>query len=247
MKLRTCLLVLIIVTTLAGSAFTMDQTAFNAANQAYNEGRFEEAARNYEKLIGSGDRSANVLYNLGNAYYRLGNFGKAILNYERALALEPHHPEADANLRLAQEEARALEMGKDTIERYAGMATVKQYSIVAAISFWLALFLVTQMILSRRRPAGRVALLAFSLVVGALSIFGTYTLETGARGNALAIVIAKEADARLATADNAKSVLVLPAGSEIKILSERGDWIYAVLPNDQRGWISAKNAERVRM
>jgi hypothetical protein len=47
--------------------------------------------------------------------------------------------------------------------------------------------------------------------------------------------------------DTAKSVLVLPAGSEIKILSERGDWIYAALPNDQRGWIPASAAERVRM
>jgi tetratricopeptide (TPR) repeat protein len=247
MNARSSVFALIIVTALASSAFAMDSASFNTANQAYNEGRFEEAARNYEKLIGSGDRSGNIFYNLGNAYYRLGSFGKAILNYERALALEPRHPEADANLRLALEEARALEMGKNTIERYAGMATVKQYSITGAISFWLALFLATQMILSRRRSAGRFALIALGLAVCALSIFGVYTLETGARGNALAIVTAKEADARLATADNAKSVLVLPAGSEIKILSERGDWIYAVLPNDQRGWIAAKNAERVRM
>jgi hypothetical protein len=41
--------------------------------------------------------------------------------------------------------------------------------------------------------------------------------------------------------------LLLPAGSEIKILSERGGWIYVALPNDQRGWIPANSAERVRM
>ena len=58
---------------------------------------------------------------------------------------------------------------------------------------------------------------------------------------------AKGTDARLATADNAGTVLTLPAGSEIKILSTRGDWLYAALPNDLRGWIPAKNAERVRL
>jgi hypothetical protein len=42
-------------------------------------------------------------------------------------------------------------------------------------------------------------------------------------------------------------VLLLPAGSEIKILSTRGDWSYAVLPNDLRGWIPAPSAERVRL
>ena len=77
-------------------------------------------------------------------------------------------------------------------------------------------------------------------------MFAIYTVENGARGNALAIVTGKKIEARLATADNAKSVLVLPPGSEIKILSERGDWIYAALPNDQRGWIPASSAERVR-
>jgi hypothetical protein len=40
---------------------------------------------------------------------------------------------------------------------------------------------------------------------------------------------------------------VLPPGSEIKVLSERGDWIYAALPNDLRGWIPANGAERVRL
>jgi len=39
----------------------------------------------------------------------------------------------------------------------------------------------------------------------------------------------------------------LPAGSEIKILSTRGDWIYAALPNDLRGWIPAASAESVRL
>jgi hypothetical protein len=80
-----------------------------------------------------------------------------------------------------------------------------------------------------------------------VSVFAISTLENGARGAALAVVTGKEVEARLATADTAKSVLVLPAGSEIKILSERGDWVYAALPNDQRGWISASGAQRVRM
>ncbi|MDQ2660118.1 MAG: hypothetical protein M3Y03_06830, partial [Verrucomicrobiota bacterium] len=61
------------------------------------------------------------------------------------------------------------------------------------------------------------------------------------------IVLAKSTDARLATADNAGTVLTLPPGSEIKILQTRGDWIYATLPNDLRGWIPAKSAEPVRL
>jgi tetratricopeptide (TPR) repeat protein len=247
MKKQVWLFIAAIVLFFVGVVSAANESVFANANQAYNESRFQEAVTGYESLVQAGQWNANLFYDLGNAYYRLGNFGKAILNYERALALDPRHPEADANLRLARDEARALELRKDWSERYASMATVKQYSIAAAIAFWATVFIATHLVLSRRRSAGRIALVVLSLIVCGVSVFAIYTLENGTRGNALAIVSGKETDARLATADNAKSILVLPPGSEIKILSERGDWIYAALPNDQRGWIPAQSAERVRL
>lgn len=232
---------------LVSTVSAADEDMFAKANQAYGEAHFQEAAEGYEALVQSGRWHANLFYDLGNAHYRLGNFGKAILSYERALALDPRQPEADANLRLARDEARALELRRDWIERYASVATVKQYSIAAAVGFWLAVFVATRLVLSRRRSAGRIALIVIGVLVCGASAFAIFTLENGTRGNALAVVTAKETEARLATADNAKSILLLPAGSEIKILSERGDWIYAALPNDQRGWIPSSSAERVRL
>lgn len=220
---------------------------FAAANQAYAEGRFADAVTGYENVVRAGYWHANVFYDLGNAFYRLGNFGKAVLNYERALALDPRHPEAEANLRLAQDEARALELRKTWIERYAGMATINQYSIAAMIGFWLTIFLFLHWYFDRRRSWGRRALIALSVLVCVASGFGIFTLDNGVRGEALAIVTGKDTEARVATADSAKSILLLPAGSEIKVLSERGDWIYVSLPNEQRGWIPASSAERVRL
>ena len=244
MKIR--LFLAILVTAMAFKANGADDTAFAKANQAYVDGHFQDAVAGYENLIRSGNWNANLFYDLGNARYRLGDFGQAILNFERALALDPRHPEADANLRLARDEARALELRRDWIERYASMATVKQYTIAAAIAFWFGIFITAHQFFSRR-SAGRIALITLSAIVCGVSMFAIFTLENGARGDALAIVTEKNVEARLATADNAKSVLLLPAGSEIKILSERGDWVYAGLPNDQRGWIPASSAQRVRM
>lgn len=238
-----------LVIPLIACAFTAnaaDESAFAKANQAYAEGRFQDAATGYESLIRSGNWNANLFYDLGNARYRLGDFGQAILSFERALALDPRHPEADANLRLARDEGRALELRRDWIERYASMATVKQYTIAAAVAFWFAVFIATHLFFSRR-SAARIAFIAVAVLVCGVSIFAIFTLENGARGDALAIVTGKGVEARLATADNAKSVLLLPAGSEIKILNERGDWLYAALPNDQRGWIPTSSAQRVRM
>ena len=245
--MKTRLYLFFLMTGFAAVVCAADENVFAKANQAYAEGRFDEAVSGYESLTRSGNWNANLFYDLGNARYRLGDFGQAILNYERALALDPRHPEADANLRLARDEARALELRRDWIERYAATATMKQYTIAAAVAFWFALFMTAHLFLSGRRSAGRIALITLSVVVSGLSIFAIVILENGARGNALAVVTGKDVEARLATADNTKSVLVLPAGSEIRILSERGDWIYAGLPNDQRGWIPASSTERVRM
>jgi tetratricopeptide (TPR) repeat protein len=238
-----------VVLTLGSSpvAQASPETDFAAANQAYTEGRFADAVSGYENVVGAGNWHANVFYDLGNAFYRLGNFGKAILNYERALALDPRHPEAEANLRLAQEEARALELRKTWMERYAGMATLSQYSIAAMVALWLAIFLFLHWYFDRRRSWSRRALIGLCILVCAASAFGIFTLENGVRGEALAIVTGKDTEARVATADSAKSILLLPPGSEIKVLSERGDWIYVSLPNEQRGWIPASSAERVRL
>src|SRR3954466_2135533 len=153
-------LVFLVVTAFATAGFAAEEGAFAKANQAYAEGRFGAAAAHYESLINSGAWNANLFYDLGNAHYRLGDFGQAILNYERAVALEPRHPEAEANLQLARDEARALELRRDWIERYASFGTVKQWSVAAATSFWTALFLIAQLVLSSKRSAGRIALVA---------------------------------------------------------------------------------------
>jgi len=221
--------------------------AFVRANQAYSEGRFQEAVDGYQDLANSGQWSANLFYDLGNAWFRLGNFGEAILNYERALALDPHHPEASANLAVVRDEARALELKRNGLERYIEAGTSTQYSIAASIAFWVALFAAARLLFSRRRSAALVSLIILSVVVLAGAVFALYSLEFGSKGRGLAIVTGKKIEARLATADNASSVLALPPGSEIKVLSQRGDWLYAALPNDLRGWIPANAAQRVRM
>jgi len=229
MKRSACFFALLAVW--ATSSPGQTDANFTNANQEYAQGHFKEAISSYEALVRAGQWSANLFYDLGNAYFRTGDFGRAILNYERALALERHHPEAAANLQIARDEARALELQQSWLERHLQFASVNQYCIAAAIAVWLAIFAVVILIFARR----------------SIAVYAAYTLERGTDGSALAIVTGKEVQARLATADTANSVLALPAGSEVKILSTRGDWIYAALPNDLRGWIPAKNAEQVRL
>ena len=227
--------------------FRQPDAEFTKANQEYAQGNFKEAIASYEALVRADQWNANLFYDLGNAYFRTRDFGRAILNYERALALDQHHPEATANLQIARDESRALELQPTRLERYLQFASINQYSIAAAVAFWLGIFGIVALIFARRRSAALMSLSILCLLVCAVAVWAIHTLDNGSKGRALAIVTGNDVQARLATADTANSVLALPAGSEIKILSTRGDWMYAALPNDLRGWIQTKNAEQVRL
>src|SRR6266568_3218216 len=244
---RTLAIFFCLIFGMALSVFAQPDAEFAKANQAFAQGHFKEAIANYETLIRDGQWSANVFYDLGNAYFRTGDFGRAILNYERALVLEPHHPEATANLQIARDEAHALELQPGRLERYLEFASVNQYTVTAAVAFWIAAFCLAVLVFTRRRSRATLTLLLVMLLISAGGIVATWQLERGSEGSALAVVTGKDVQARLATADTANSVLALPPGSEVKILSTRGDWIYAALPNTLRGWIPAKNAEQVRL
>jgi len=244
---RTLAIFFCLIFGMALSVFAQPDAEFAKANQAFAQGHFKEAIANYETLIRDGQWSANVFYDLGNAYFRTGDFGRAILNYERALALERHHPEATANLQIARDEAHALELPPNWSERYLQFTTINEYSIAAAVAFWLAIFGMATLIFARRRSTTMIVISIGCLLVSGVAICSVYTLDRGSKGRGLAIVTGKDVQARLATADTANAVLALPSGSEIKVLSTRGDWIYAALPNNLRGWIPAKNAEQVRL
>src|SRR2546423_13147635 len=140
---------------LAGVSIGAAQPAaqFAKANQEYTAGDFKAAIADYEEAVRSGQDAPNLFYNLGNAYFRQKDLGRAILNYERALALDSHHPEAQANLRIARDEARALELAPSRSERLLAFATANQYAITGAAAFWIGIILIAIFVFNRRRSA----------------------------------------------------------------------------------------------
>src|SRR5881397_675513 len=206
MKVSACFIAILCSALSAASSFAQAEGDFTKANQEYAQGDFKEAISGYEALLRAGQWSANLFYDLGNAYFRVGDFGHAILNYERALALERHHPEAIANLQIARDEARALEMQLRWPERYLQFASINQYSIAAAVAFWVGVFCIVRLIFVRRPSAATIALSILSLFIFAIATLAIYGLDRGSKGRALAIVTDQDLQARLATADTANSV-----------------------------------------
>ena len=110
---------------------------WEAANTAYQHGKYEEAKADYLQLADTGRYSADLFYNLGNVWFKLGDPGRAILNYQRALLLNPGLVEAGSNLHtvlkiVGNDDQPTL---RDQIGAYADY-----FPLIASIAFWIFAF-----------------------------------------------------------------------------------------------------------
>jgi len=226
-----------------GAARGAEPAQFDAANRLYEAGKYDEARQAYGQLAKSGPLSANLFYNLGNAEWKLGNGGEAAADYERALALEPSHPQARANLDFVREQTGAKTATRVWWERALGAMDVNAAALLLAVCGWLAMFSLAAVLL---RPAGRtgpVVALAICLLAGGYA--GGCLWEANGQATK-AVVVAKSTEAREAPAYVAPIADVLPAGSEVLAPEERGPWTYCTLPDGTRAWVPTDAIEKVR-
>jgi Ca-activated chloride channel family protein len=83
---------------------------FNKATNAYREGKYEEALKNYDMVKSSDTQvKAVVFYNIGNSLVRLGEFERAKEAYIKSLTLL-YSKEADENLNYIRDASESKEM-----------------------------------------------------------------------------------------------------------------------------------------
>jgi tetratricopeptide (TPR) repeat protein len=240
--MRAAKLILVALLALCGR---VSADEFERANALFDEGKFSEAKQIYEQLVTAGTWSANLFYNLGNADFRLGAPGVAALNYERALALSPSHPEAAMNLKILRDQTGARVWAAGWPDRIFPRSAIPFYGTIAVVAFWIVVFCIVLMVARRPRSGFLAALIL--CVAACAGIYAAIGAWHWLPERATAIVTARQTEARRAPADRAARGEVLPAGSRVRIKSERGEWVYCALPGGGLGWIPARAIEKVRL
>jgi tetratricopeptide (TPR) repeat protein len=231
-------------TATASAAQTLSVAAagFQEANQRYQAGDYEAAARLYEELAqGEGREAGEVYFNLGNASFKLKRLGRAILNYERARLLMPRHPMVQKNLKYAKSLVASrldapsnwyLARATDLLDAL----TRREWQILATglLAALLAL-LIVHLALGRGAFAAR---LAFPVGVVCLLAVGCWIARLGfdasRRG---AVVTSAQAEVRYGPSRQEPVAYRVSEGFLIWRLESRDGWARVSLPNREQGWV----------
>ncbi|MCG9131743.1 tetratricopeptide repeat protein [Candidatus Poribacteria bacterium] len=89
---------------------------YNLGTVLYRTGKFSEAAQAFRESLARHNGNtetvpsqAHIYYNLGNAQFSIGDLGRAIEAYRHSLRLDPQDVDAQHNLALALQHAKAQE------------------------------------------------------------------------------------------------------------------------------------------
>ncbi|UCE18308.1 MAG: tetratricopeptide repeat protein [Gemmatimonadota bacterium] len=226
---------------------------FNKANQLYEEGKYEEAIVEYERITGSGIENGYVYYNLGNAYFNNKQLGRAILSFERARRLLPRDEDIKANL----EHVKLLTVDKIETPKPGWIAQLiiglhNLFSLVeVTVIVWIlyiTLCLMIVLFILSQSPRMRSTLLHTGAVALALLILTGGSLffkVRAAESTEIAVVMAPKVDARSGPGDEYTKMFTLHEGTKVKIRQSREGWHLISIPGGTGGWIEAETVERI--
>jgi tetratricopeptide (TPR) repeat protein len=220
---------------------------FFSSNQAYKQGRFQEAIDGYEKLLRSGHEYGTLYYNLGNAYFRLDKLGRAILNYERALLLMPGDADLNFNLNYARDKTHeAVFESPDLVSitffwlNDLSLDNLLRIFAFLNLLFWTILLLRLFFKFELTYYASIVSLILW-IVAGTSFGLKFYQLNTDNR----AVILEQEVNI-LAGPDISDTVLFnLHAGTIVHHERSEDGWSLISLPDKKRGWVKAGAIESV--
>lgn len=218
-----------------------NSSAFDAANRLYEEGKFGDAAATYARLLHDGAVSEALYFNWGNAQFKAGQIGRAIAAYRQAEELAPRDPDLRANLKFAREQVQGPTQQPGWRERFFGVLSLNEGSLLAAVALWLWLLL---LVARQIKPALRRPLRNLTLATALLTMLlgATLALNLHARlSKQTAIVIANDAAVRNGPFEESPKAFTVRDGAELRVLDRKGDWLQVSADARRVGWTARRD------
>ena len=221
-------------------------TAFEKANEFYNNGDFDSAVSLYEDILEANLHSAELYYNLGNSYYKLNKIAPSIYYYEKALLLSPRDKDVLNNLRFAQK------MTVDNINDVPKLGLIKlinssvnlfktdHWAIICIILMILFVLLFLAYYLTNRTRTKRLFFIMEGVVLAFLILSFVLTNKKLDRDNNLKYGIIFSQEIELKSEPNLKSetLYLLHEGTKVQLVNSfTNSWTKILLSDGKTGWL----------
>ncbi len=224
-----------------------NETSFNRATDAYNEGEYEKAIENYLEILNNGQHSAELYFNLGNTYYKLNQIAPSIYYYEKALLLKPKDPEIKNNLAYAQNMTLdAIEIMPETgiskiYKNITGFLSFDQWGYAAVTFIILFVLLYIAFYYFRYATQKRIAFISslISLIIAIVSFVFAFVQYNDFKTDRPAIVFTDEVTIKSEPNDRSQEVFKLHEGAKVNVLEQLNDWKKIRIVDGKTGWVSS--------
>lgn len=219
------------------------QNQFVRAQQAYDEGRVQEAITLYEHILSQGYYAHELFYNLGNAHYRSGDIGSAALNYRRAQYLKPRDEDTRYNLYYILQRAGAIHGAPSRFERLWFTLSRNEWMALAVALYWLTAGLLAYATLTYNWRATVLRALAMGVALIALSVSGIW-YWTSLERRPEVVVLEPGQEALFGPLEGSTAHYAVPEGSIARVTGDSDIW-YRIEVDGQTGWIRKDVCEPV--
>jgi len=216
-----------------------------AANEQYNEARYDSALILYTQLIEAGKTSPELLYNTANAYYKLRDIPSAILYYEKASKIAPDDEDILHNLQIANSqiidkiEPVPQLFFKNWWETFYTMFPADLWAVISLISFAILLIFILLFLLSHNKLWRKIGFFTgLFLLLITLGTFGMasqkyyYTKQTNE-----AIIFTPTITVKSSPSASSVDLFVLHEGTKVSLLDEVDGWQKIRIANGSVGWL----------
>ena len=239
----TSIIIFLLLLTSVGHAVDFENLMLSG-NKHYEQGEFNLAIKDYEKVLLADGVSAALHYNLGCAYFNQKSYGKSILHFEKAKQLDPRDADIQHNLEFSKlflKDRFDLPEPMPLVAWFTAtresLALVELRFIEMVLFVLLGISIVAYRLLRDRAIGKSILMLAYLLGVMFVLSAGWLWDRTLSSEENHVVLLVHEANISSAPIPGSSTLFVIHEGTSAEILDATDTWYEIRLPDGKTGWI----------